>query len=185
MRFVKAQGLPLPGGIRTFIRNSPEGVVVFEAEYGDPQDCPSGCFYSKARGIRRGSKIGWVWFEDYIGYDYSHAPFYNLDSTDTYLFSEALFTLLKQNAHTFYHYGFLQWMTADPDTPIETQLRIVDALVYDMTQPSVANMMIANPTVRSNCDVLKALSRLPATQTDSYFYARTQAQELLVALGCP
>jgi hypothetical protein len=65
----------MPDAIRAFLRADPSLVVrstnlvlddrtldvaVFRVTYGEPQDCPSGCFYLDATGVRVGSRLGWT-----------------------------------------------------------------------------------------------------------------------------
>src|SRR3954468_7737497 len=37
-----------------------QGFLLFSAFYGEPQDCPAGCFYAEAWGIKYAGRIGWI-----------------------------------------------------------------------------------------------------------------------------
>lgn len=65
----------LPVEVRSFLRVDPSlkvragtlvlddpkaGLAVFRVQYGEPQDCPSGCFFLTATGVRAGGQTGWV-----------------------------------------------------------------------------------------------------------------------------
>src|SRR5712671_3353740 len=55
-----------------------KGFLLFTASYGDPQDCPAGCFYAQAWGIKYAGRIGWVYGAPGTRYD--------VRTTDEFLF---------------------------------------------------------------------------------------------------
>ena len=100
--------------INNFVRNSglkdiEKTIVVFEEKahdleifstsYGEAHDCPSGCFYSTAYGLKHKDKIGWLQPpED------NEAGSYSFDKTDSYLFSsEFLTSLAKEDNRYLFH----------------------------------------------------------------------------------
>lgn len=69
-----------------------QGAMLYRVFYGEPMDCPSGCFYAEALTLQIGSRIGWVQGADRIP-NSAAFPFQALDST---IFTAAVLTDLGQ-----------------------------------------------------------------------------------------
>ncbi len=48
---------------------------IFSITYGFPMDCPSGCIFSNARGLKYNNQIGWIRIDDYH-YQKDLSPYY-------------------------------------------------------------------------------------------------------------
>src|SRR3954469_12802521 len=88
---------PLPDDVAQFVTPLPKlrtattvfefpkkGFLLFTATYGDPQDCPAGCFYAQAWGIKYAGRIGWIEGAPVT------TPRYDVKPTDQFLFDEVL-----------------------------------------------------------------------------------------------
>ena len=98
-----------------------QGFLLFTASYGDPQDCPAGCFYAQSWGIKYAGQIGWIGVSRANGFDPSTARYYDVRSTDQYLFDEALWNRL---AKEWIGAEFRVMIACDPDTPPEALGRL-------------------------------------------------------------
>lgn len=174
VRFSAQAQFPNPQPVKSVFWNASEDLTVFLVSYGDPQDCPSGCYYAEAYGLKHKSKIGWL--------TPGPLPMFDLDSNDTYLFSDDFWTQLDVHANYSYRGLFLPLMIQDPDTPIPVVKRIADGLsVYSM--PYYGELLLENPHVVTNREILTILSVLPVFQGDGYAPIRKRAFELLSLLG--
>ncbi len=116
--FIASQ--PLKGtqhGCRTDISSRPREspVVIFQVQYGRANDCPAGCFYSRAIGIALTcGKLGWIGVGDYEGTNLKRLRRYVVDPGDTALFDEALWARYE---------AIPKWLMRAPNVPAEVRER--------------------------------------------------------------
>ncbi len=176
--FVNSFDFPKMQGVNILIDIPEENIKVFQISYGEPQDCPSGCFFSRATGIKNNNKIAWISINNYDDFDVSNLQMYDFDSSDSYLFTDEFFNKLKSRDSWVYQYAFLPLLAKDPDTPNETLLKIAEALSSDI-QPLLANSLLENPSVQQNKEILTIIANLPVFSGDAYEEVRSKAQDLL------
>ncbi len=176
--FVNGFNFPKQQGINILLEIPEEDLQVFQVSYGEPQDCPSGCFYSKATGIKHNNKIAWISINNYDDFDIKDMQMYDFDSTDNYLFTDIFFNKLKSKDDWVYQYAFLPLLAKDPSTPNETLLKIAKGL-SSYIQPSLASSLLENPDVQQNKQILTIIANLPVFSGDAYKEARSNAQNLL------
>ena len=58
--FAARDSVPQVRRVSIAIRDDETGTVVFVVQSGAPQECPAGCFYATATGVRTGGRIGWL-----------------------------------------------------------------------------------------------------------------------------
>lgn len=188
--FMESQQLP-DAQKPVFVLMVPDqNFTAFRVSFGPPRDCPSGCFYTQAFGIKYGSRIGWIsvnttWFQD------SYLSFFDVRPDDDYLFSQNVRNRFKEvvknskdgSWNQRAYEVFLEMLARDTDTPSEIFLNISE-LLYREYHPGVASALIKNPVVKTNRLILETLANLPSFN-ESRFYkqVRKQAQELLNQLG--
>ena len=181
--FVESQNLPQSQAYHTLLDVSKEGFSYFTVNYGKLNDPVRGGFYSTAIGIRLKNKIGWIKLEDYEQLDDSNYQFYNIEITDTYLFSENLFQLVDSVFGNSNTERFCAFIINDTDTPIEA-LKKVTLFLYKFSFPAIANSIVEIPQVQLNREILELLVNLPVfPYGDGYITVRTRANELLNNLG--
>ena len=173
--FVQSQDLPKTQEIKIVLDISQENLTVFKVSYGEAHDCPSGCFYSIAFGLMNQIKIAWIRIEDYDTNDLSHAIYYNLDSTETFLFSRVFWDQLNEADSYIYHYAYLPLLAPDEDVPIESLQRIAEYL-YTFIDDHLASLLLLNPKVQTNRPILTLLANLPVFQGDAYRAVREKAR---------
>jgi hypothetical protein len=157
----------------------PPGVVwLFRVEYGTPNDCPSGCFYSSAYGLMNNQKIAWFELLDYDGRDVSGIPLYAFDPTDFYLFKGETFHAIEAVNLWFYRYSFLQRL-AESTNVGSAPLALVAYTLFEFTNVHLAETLIENSVVRADREILFTLAGLPSRPGDPYADVRTAARQLL------
>ena len=179
-QFIADQDLPDVHDGRQILVSGP--VEFFSAEYGSPQDCLSGCFYSSAYGLRYDDHIGWLYFNDYDGYEAPPDAYYDVLPTDEILFDvDYWFTISEANSSTFWQ-GLLPLLARDPDTGRDSLLNIA-VLLYSHIDERLASDLVENPAVGIDAEILTLVSELPvAGEPDRYLEVRNRALELLAAL---
>jgi len=172
--FVDSQSIPDAQEMKEVYRDSEHDILFFSVAYGPIQDVPAGGFYNTLFGLQYQKKVGWM--AEYIAS--FESAFYDVDVTDTYLFSEDLSQKLNSANEYVYRSAFLPMLAKDPDTPVETLSRIADGL-SSYIQPYLASLLLQNPVVRDNEHILDALADLPVFQGDAYKDVREQARDLI------
>jgi len=171
--FVESENLPLLRNITVDVAISERDLVLFSAEYGEGQDCPSGCFYSLGFGIAYGAAIGWT------GFAYSRgvpaAPIlYDVQPDDAALFEAGVWSRIEAEQALQFWRVWLPFLAAEPDTPGEALQRIA-MLLQTTSETALATSLLANPRITAHPDVLQILACLP----DTYALQRQQARDLL------
>jgi len=180
--FVRSQNLPKVQPIKIFLEIQQEDLIAFKASYGDAQDCPSGCFYSSASGLKVRTKIGWLRINDYDQNDLSHIVNYDFDSTDTILFTNPFWDQLNAADSWVYRYGFLHLLASDKDVPTDVLQRIAEGL-YTFIDSHLGSLLLLNSKVQESRTILTLLAELPVFQGDAYAEVREKARDLLNSLG--
>ncbi len=176
--FVKKANFPKSSGVNIFINIPIQNLKVFRVSYGAPQDCPAGCFYSNATGIKYGTKIGWISINDYDDINVSKLIMYDFDASNTYLFTDDFFQLLESKDDWIYQNAFLPELAKDKDVPRSVLLKIANGL-SSYIQPFLANNLLENPAVKNDREILTIIANLPVFSGDAYSQVRTKAQDLL------
>lgn len=181
LEFVASQQLPKTQDTEAILHIPDQQVVAFRVQYGEPNDCPSGCFYSVAFGLRYQTKIGWVRVEDYDQNDVSGLTYFDVDSADSHLFSSALWDDLNGADSWFYRHALLRAFAKDPDTPVGVLKRLAEGL-YTYGDEYLGWLLLDHPKIVSNVEILTIIANLPAFG-EGYARLRAKAQELLNLLG--
>jgi hypothetical protein len=167
-------------------RDSGHGLLIFSASFGEPQDCPSGCFYSRALGISYRGRAGWLVVE---AYDDRTTPvraasrMFEATKDDAYLFSLFLGPTEPRFGAADY---FIQWpllsnLLHSPVVPRALLQRKVDSLFGDLDQ-QMASLLIHLPRVRRDVGLLTSLAFLP-NGGPAYDGARASARSWLRDIG--
>ncbi|QJR37475.1 hypothetical protein [Gemmatimonas groenlandica] len=96
----------LPGDVRSFLQADPTlgvrkstpieltgtDVSMYRISYGEPLDCPSGCFYAEALVVRAGGRVGWATYLNPA----PNSRVFRVQPQDTSSFTPALLTALRR-----------------------------------------------------------------------------------------
>lgn len=171
--FVASEQLPLLRNITIDVGVSERDLILFSAEYGEPQDCPSGCFYSLGFGIAHRGSIGWTGFANSRG-EPAAPTLYDVQSGDAALFEAGVWRRIEEEQTWQFWRIWLPFLASEPDTAEEALLRIATRL-QGIGDPSLANRLLENPRIGQYPDVLQVLACLP----DAYAIPRQQARDIL------
>lgn len=186
LEFVSAEPLPLLQRVeRVFLMGEVEG---FRATYGHPMDCPAGCAYSVAIGLRCGSEVGWLAFEDGEGLAPDSTRFFDVMPSDSALSDERIFDRLRPGPgwrELWLWEEYLRVLARDSDSDPRALLRVAQEL-RSYISIEVASYLLGNSVVQGSRPILEVLAELPALGwQDPYRGIRAQARVLLAALGAP
>jgi hypothetical protein len=181
--FVTTEGLPELQGIKIVFAGDGE-VLLFQASYGTVHDCPSGCFYSSALGLRLDEKIGWIHFDDFEDIDPTGFHHFDVKATDAALFDTSFWSELENADSRTLWAAFLPMLAADTDTPPAALMEIA-RLLRNYISGTVVWSLLDNPNVRKDREILEVLAGLPEFSGDPYESARQKARELLDELSEP
>jgi len=187
--FVESEPLPATQRPQVVFDVDSLDAQFFWISFGEPRDCPSGCFYSKAYGLAFRDRIGWMRLDAY-GRDDSvqtRVTDFDIQPQDKVLFREGLRQRFRQvqaetdnsYAHAAYDH-FLELLGRDADTPSETLLALARVL-EDQYRPGLGRALLENAVVRSSKPILTVLAGLP--DRSGYRTIRGQAQVLLDRLS--
>lgn len=115
--FIKNAGFPKTQKVKISINIPEQNLKIFRISYGEPQDCPSGCFYSNATGIKYRDKIGWISINDYDHIDISNLVMYNFDASDAYIYTDDFLSALKTKDFWVYQNALLPKLIEDEGVP--------------------------------------------------------------------
>lgn len=187
--FVEAEPLPESQDPEIVFSNGELDARAFWVSFGEARDCPSGCFYSKAYGLKYQGRIGWMGFEAY-GKDDSvrtKVSYFDVQPGDSTLFKKDIRTRFEEaveEAESSYNDAtydqFLRMLAGDEDTPSGTLLDLAQ-LLEDQYRPELGLVLLENPIVRSSEAILEVLAALP--ENHRYETVRDRAQELLDQLS--
>jgi hypothetical protein len=146
-------------------RDPSHGLLIFSASFGEPQDCPSGCFYSNALGISYRGRAGWLVvnaYGDTVTPVRAAGRMFAANDDDAYLF--ALFLGPTEPrfgaADAFIHAPFLSNLLHSPVVPRALLQRRIDSLFGHLNQ-YMATLLFSLPTVRRDAGLLTSLAFLP------------------------
>ena len=153
-------------------------IEYFKSVYGEGEDCPSGCIYNRAIGLKYGERVGWLHVEDLRGREPQAGRFFNFEETDTELFNMNMwFHLLQMDCLECFD-ALLIALASDPDT-IRPALVSLCGILYSSVKREAANNLVENSAVSGDPEILGLLANLPEYGGDIYEGVRTRAQELL------
>ncbi|HWL39102.1 MAG TPA: hypothetical protein VNO75_02605 [Gemmatimonadaceae bacterium] len=153
-----------------------EGLVIFSAAYGEPQDCPSGCFYLAGWGLQYAGRIGWIELHRSSDVEFVPGDNYDVRATDEYLFSDALWDRLRNE----YLWGGVRIMLAcDGDTPADALERLARRLPGE-GWPFLADLLLDVAQRRDLRSVAEIIATLGPSQYD-FSYSRARAQSALAS----
>jgi hypothetical protein len=187
--FVEREPLPESQNPTLVFSDDEFAVSAFWVSFGEARDCPSGCFYSKAYGLKYEGRIGWMGLDAY-GEDDSvttKVSYFDVQRGDSTLFEKdvrtrfeaALKSSDRSSADATYD-RFLEMIGRDADTPSGTLLTLA-RLLKDEYRPDLGRALLENPVVRSNKSILDVLAGL--SSKGGYETVRDRAQELLNQLS--
>ena len=164
---------PKVQSLQGLYRDSTHGVLIFGVSYGEPHDCPSGCFYSQAIGISYRGRAGWLEVHDSV-----RGARFIPDSRDRYLFSTSFVDgltgwLVKR--------ALLPVLLRSPNAPRAFLRPYVDGL-YAEDDQQLARLLVSSPVVRRDAGLLTELALLPDGGSP-YIGARISARAALRALA--
>jgi len=171
--FVHSERLPKAQSVNILFQLPSEDLFVFWVDYGDANEV-----YSRATGLKRQNKIGWLAFRDSESLDLNHFHHYDIDSADSLLFAGYFWRMLESSDLPVYRYALLPVLVKDKDTPAETLKRIAEGL-HTFIDPHLAHLMLTNEKVRVRRDILTLIANLPVFRGDAYRKVRQDAKNLL------
>jgi len=181
--FVAEEGLPELRNIE--IRYTGDNqTLLFQVSYGSVHDCPSGCFYSSAIGLKLQDKIGWIRFDDRERLDLRRFHHFEVEESDAFLFDTSFWADLKHTDNYAHWSALIPMLAADTDTPPDALLEIARLLRGYISGNIVWNLL-DNPNVRDSREILEVLADLPRFSGNPYESARRRARELLDELSEP
>ena len=161
--------LPVPDDVAQFLASLPklrsasavvsvpdEAFLLFSATYGEPQDCPSGCFFAQVWGIKYAGQLGWIRGTGPAEPNPSAKRLYDVRSTDTYLFNESLWNRL---ADEWIGAEFRLMLACDLDTPSDALERLAVRLPTE-GWPFLADVLVdiaQRRDVRSVAEIVATL----------------------------
>jgi len=123
--FVNGQGLHDRQAVKIIMRNDDLRLIFFKVDFGSPQDCPSGCFYSRGYGLKCREKIGWLRVSDYdYILDLETLDYFNIESTDTPLFNENVWSRIESIDSGLHWSILLPLLAINQSTPVPKLLAI-------------------------------------------------------------
>lgn len=178
--WIRGQNLPKQQPYKTVLQNP--FIYIFRVQYGEPSDCPSGCFYASAVGIKFNNDIGWL--QSYDTANIKRWFFYDVRPSDNYLFSQTFWEDLLNTDQWIYYNALLPVLVKDNDTPIEALERITKGL-YTYIYSYLGELLLLNSKANSDKDILTLLANLPVSQGDAYSAVREKAKQRLIDLDDP
>ena len=147
-------------------------VTHFVVSYGEPQDCPAGCFYDKVRGVELKGEV------------YSYDPIkFNVKDADITIFSEKLWEFLKTIHPAKSDYiALTSDLTKDPNTPSYVLSNIAADEIFNPVFSGGGcwlgvRYLAENPN--TSTELLQKLASVPLQPNDSCKNVKVIAQEKL------
>lgn len=182
--FVQSEPLGDPQEPELLLTVAEGDVQMFGVAFGQPRDCPAGCFFSRGYGLKFRGRIGWMGLDAYGGDDSvrTEVTYFDVQPEDSQLFKDTtraqLEAALTDDGRTLAdpaYDQFLEMLAEDEDTPSDTLLDLAE-LLHDQYRPATGLALLENSVVRSNETILEVLAGLSAS---GYKQVRSQAQDLL------
>ena len=170
---------PFPAKQDVHAESVPSGgfIWLFTLDFGKPHDCPSGCFYSRAWGLRNGDKVAWFQVNEYDESEFPWLVLYDLGPDDSNLLRPEMYRALEDADWWFYRYSFLHRVAQAEDIGRAPLAHAVYSL-YSFGDGHLARLLLANGIVRGDRDLLLALAGLPSPG-DQYNEVKEEALHLL------
>lgn len=180
--FVRAE-VSKPREIRSVYDDPSQDLLFFSVGHGEPQDCPSGCFYLGGWGLKYRGRIGWTELQG----GPAGATFWDFREDDAGLYAESLWDGLRGQYVDFH---FRRRMVCDLDTPPAVLLRLAERLIRDGS-PQIARVLLSAAQRRDIRRIAEVIAALDPAQP-GYAYERDFARSALnnwpgapVPAGCP
>jgi hypothetical protein len=128
--FVASEPVLSPQRIEILHADAAAGILLFSVPNGPPQDCPSGCFFDRALGIRAEGRVGW-WDPPYGEGAWT---MFDVRATDVSLFDRTALSRIKtrfNGPESWVFVSFAYFLACDPDTPSATR----EHLAAEVGQP--------------------------------------------------
>ncbi len=159
--FVSEEQLPDDQEVRGDYFSEDPYLLLFSVPYGPAMDCPSGCFYSVAGGIKTERQIGWALSEDYPGGVLSIENRYSIDEYETVLFDTSIYNNIRESKWgEGWYWCILRYLAVDADTPSHV-LEYIALSLYNYISPSMTIDLLSNPKIGSEPTVLCIMSANP------------------------
>ena len=171
-----ASRLPKLRSVQSVVSVPSEGFLIFFAAYGEPQDCPSGCFYLGGWGLQYAGQIGWIELQRSNGMERVPGDYYDVRSTDEYLFSDVLWDRIETEYVTVM---FRIMLACDTDTPADALGRLARRLPAE-GWPLFGSLLVDVAQRRDLRAVAEIVANLGQSQYD-FSYSRTKAQSALAS----
>lgn len=189
--FVETESLPEAQQPTIVFESTEADVSAFRVNFGPGCDCPSGCIYSSAFGLKFRDRIGWMHVQQPFCLRDSvrvNEGFFDVQPRDSVLFSADLREQFRKEAtqdeandvQAPIYEVFLDVLAEDEDTPPATLLSLARRL-RDSYRPGVGYALLENPAVRSSESILRVLADLP--DSGGYQGIRDRARKLLDQLS--
>lgn len=161
---VRAEGLSPVREIREVFAQ--DSVRLYRVLYGEPQDCPSGCFYLGGTVLKVGSRIGWIEFDSwapkfdpvrslYVPAMWGDHNFRVVDA-DTVLISERLLADLRA-ADVRYYVVLRTYLGLYEDTP-EPVLWLVATRALAEVNSAAMWFLVTHPNSQCSRRILEYLA---------------------------
>ncbi len=158
--FVNNSNLEDVESIDVVFQDKERDLKVFLVSYGEPQDCPSGCIYSKMVGIKYNNKIGWVNTDSGNSVNIKEdLILYKFDDTDSYLLSHDFLVSVREQNKWLHDYYIL---------PIFNRALTRKELDQTKKISPATNSNIPLKTGSINNGEMRNINRQPCTSSDNY-----------------
>jgi hypothetical protein len=183
--FAVSEGLPQIRRVETVRHLRAEDVLFFRVTFGPPRDCPSGCFYDTALGLRHAGEIGWLEVAGTPGVydpsrqhymdDRSGRRFFSVSPAHDGLFSASLLDQLLSDS-TLYA-SLAAFLASHDSTPEPALFRLAERLPAGWTHTAI--LIATHPNARCSRAVQDEVLKVPGSPFSG---ARTAAAEILAAM---
>jgi len=170
--------LPKLRSVSTVFSVPDQGFLLFTASYGDAQDCPAGCFYAQSWGIKYAGQIGWVGVQRANAADPLSGKYYDVRSTDQFLFDESLWNRL---AKEWIEADFRIMISCDFDTPADALDRLALRLPAD-GWPFLADLLV---DVAQRRDIRRVAEIISTLGPSSYDFSHSRAHAAAALANWP
>lgn len=153
-------------------------VTLFWVRYGQAMDCPSGCFYHVGYGLLIGDEARWFTFDPIDGSDHDREGNFAFTEVNRGYFTGTVLRGIEETQSAFYRGRFLPLVAQSPVAGAPLLGLAINSL-FTYIDPYLAGLLIQNPAVRADRELLFTLAGLPHFQGDAYAAVRAEARRLL------
>ena len=160
--------------IRTYERLVSESVdtFLFSMQWGEPQYCPSGCFYVGSFGLKVGDRIGWL--TDGLYYTANPPRYFRFLPGDSSVLRPEFLDRIQRNEPR--GYADLRFRACCDINTDEGLLFRIALQIHPFGHQRHARALLENPTAIRSVRILEVLAALPETD---YLDQSTKARQLL------